>query len=358
MRKPDILVAMSGGVDSSVAALLLKEAGHSVVGMTATLFGDTSAAGPCCGVEGGASAHAVCEHLGIPHHQVDLTELFERRVIDRFIAEYEAGRTPNPCADCNRFIKFDTFFELAGQYGCDLVATGHHARISAGDGPARLLTGRDPAKDQSYFLAGIDPGRLEHIRFPIGELEKTAVRRLAAEAGLPTATRSESQDVCFLPAGTGLRELLAWHTGQAPVPGPIVDEAGHRLGEHPGIEFFTIGQRQGLRLGGGSEGLVVHRLEPDTHTVVVAHQTAHSIAAVRLGSFTNLAPDLWRPGERVLVRARYRQELWEATVELAANWYVARPIGAQFSLAPGQWLVGYRGEVVLFGGLITGLEYR
>jgi len=350
---------MSGGVDSSVAALLLREAGHPVVGLTATLFNDSAADTTGRGGEGGAGARQVCERLGIPHQQVDLAELFERRVIDRFIAEYAAGRTPNPCADCNRFIKFDTFFDIAARHGCELLATGHHARITGADnGPVHLLTGRDPAKDQSYFLAGIASDRLSRIRFPIGALDKTAVRRLATEAGLPTATRSESQDICFLPAGTGIGELMARYGGREPVPGPIVDEAGQRLGEHPGIEYFTIGQRQGLRLGGGTEGLVVHRLEPATHTVVVAPQTAHPVTAVRLGSFNNLAPDLWQAGDRVQVRARYRQATWEAVAEPAAEGCLVRPTGDQFNIAAGQWLVGYRDETVLFGGIIDEINYR
>src|SRR5687768_7267448 len=191
MTKQRVLVAMSGGVDSSVAALLMQQQGYEVVGMTAELFGDASAAGPCCGKAGICMAGAVCEKLGIEHHQVDLTGLFEAQVIDRFLDGYESGRTPNPCADCNRFIKFDAFFEYADKLGCELLATGHFARTIGGC----LATGIDPNKDQSYFLACIPPQLLARVRFPIGELTKPQVRELAAAAELPTATRKESQDI-------------------------------------------------------------------------------------------------------------------------------------------------------------------
>ena len=196
-----IMVAMSGGVDSSVAALKLRRAGFTVVGLTAELFGDASAAGPCCGKSGSDSAAGVCSALGIEHHSIDLTDLFEHQVIERFIREYRGGRTPNPCADCNRFIKFDAFFDLARELDCPLIATGHHARIMhcGGEANGSLCTGRDAAKDQSYFLAGIPAARLCRVRFPVGDLTKSEVRELAAGAGLPSASRPESQDICFLP---------------------------------------------------------------------------------------------------------------------------------------------------------------
>lgn len=348
-----VLVAMSGGVDSSVAALLLQRAGYECVGMTANLFGAASAAGPCCGREGASSAGEVCDALGIEHHWIDMSEAFERQVISRFASEYQQGRTPNPCSDCNRFLKFDTFFEHAARLGCAQLATGHHARIEGG----LMKTAADENKDQTYFLACIPPERLGRILFPVGDHPKDDVRALAAEAGLPTATRDESQDICFLPKGIGIGALLEWQTGKAPSPGKIVTEDGRVLGEHPGVEHFTIGQRRGLRLGGGTEGLVVHRIDAKGNRVVVAPRDAHPVNRITLESLTDMAPALWHTGDTVQVRARYRQDTWPARIEREGGTVVAYPEAEQFSIAKGQWLAGYLDSTVLFGGIIHFVEH-
>jgi tRNA-specific 2-thiouridylase len=357
-----VLAAMSGGVDSSVAALLMLRQGHDVVGMTAELFGDASAAGPCCGREGSSAAAAACAHLCIPHHQVDVTARFEGQVIERFVGEYRSGRTPNPCSDCNRYIKFDAFFEFAREQGCTAVATGHYARLVDGQ-PPRLACAVDHSKDQSYFLACIPPERLASVRFPLGRLTKTEVRAIAEAASLPNATRADSMEVCFMDNGAGIAALLAWHIGEAPSAGQIVDEQGHLLGTHPGIEHFTVGQRKGLGLGGGSEGLVVHRLDPAARAVVVAPREAHPVAALLLTEFTDMTPCLWHYGDEVLARGRYRQPLWPARVLQESSSGGDRRVRVEpaeelFGMAPGQRCVAYKGDFVLFGGTIDAVEYR
>jgi tRNA-specific 2-thiouridylase len=297
-------------------------------------------------------AGAVCDKLGIEHHQVDLTELFEAQVINRFLDGYEGGRTPNPCADCNRFIKFDAFLEYADRFDCDLLATGHYARNVDG----RLASGLDPNKDQSYFLACIPPERLARIRFPIGELTKPQVRELATDALLPTATRKESQDICFMGNGVGIAELMSWHRGRAPQPGPLVDDSGRHLGTHRGVEHYTIGQRRGLKLGGGTEGLAVQELDPATNTVVVAQRQSRPVKQMLLTDFTDLAPGIWRDGEPVMVRGRYRQPLWKASIHTSGKPVSVEPQEEVFHMAPGQWCVGYEKDIVLFGGIISSVE--
>lgn len=353
------MVAMSGGVDSSVAALLLTRAGYECIGMTAILFGDASAAGPCCGTEGANSAECVCNKLGIEFRHIDLSELFEKQVIERFLGEYDAGRTPNPCSDCNRFIKFDTFFKYADEWGCDFVATGHYARIvTLPDGTHMLGPGIDNNKDQSYFLACIPPQRLQRVLFPLGDIDKGEVRRLAAEALLPTAHRAESQDVCFMHNGAGIGELMSWHLGKQPQPGEVVNEAGEVISTHKGYQQYTVGQRRGMLLGGGTEGLVVHRVEPQTNRVVVAQKDAHPLDYVVLKDFLDMAPGRWQLGQDIMVRLRYRQQLFPARVLEQDGELRVYPMSRQYGAALGQWCVGYEEDRVLFGAIIDGMEYE
>jgi len=389
-----VLCAMSGGVDSSVTALLLQRAGYEVVGMTALLFGDASASGPCCGKAGISSAGRVCEQLGIEHHWVDMSELFEKQVIGRFLDNYEQGRTPNPCSDCNRFIKFEAFFDFADKHGCELLATGHYARIvgtgftlsavgtplvtsgiisdieqaesaravptaDAINGVPTLRTALDANKDQSYFLACIPPERLARILFPLGGLTKPQVRAIAEEAGLVTAQRKESQDVCFMANGMGIAELLSWHRGREPQPGRILDNSGRELGQHRGYENYTIGQRRGLSLGGGTEGLAVQQIDAATNTVLVADPREFTVKALILSDYVDMAPGLWQPGlDLVQARARYRQALWPARVCYCSGGVMVVPEEPLCNIARGQWCVGYDGETVLFGGIVKEIEYR
>jgi tRNA-specific 2-thiouridylase len=349
-----------------------------VVGLTALLFGDSSAAGPCCGKEGAGAAKCVCDMLGIEHHWIDMTELFEKRVIGRFLDEYSAGRTPNPCSDCNRFIKFDAFFDYADRLGCELVATGHYARLvnsgsAAGDGIAApgggtvaaptLTRAADRNKDQSYFLACLPPEKLARIRFPLGTLTKPEVRQLARDAGLPTADRKESMDICFMANKTGIAELLSWHSGREPQPGDILDAGGRVLGRHRGIEHYTVGQRRGLALGGGTEGLVIQQIDPQRNTVTVARPEDCGIAALELVDFVDMAPGLWQPGTLVDIQCRYRQQtLWTGRIGPRArvddDGAVVRDRARVVldtpgrNVAAGQWCVAYAGDTVLCGGIV------
>ncbi len=244
-----IAVAMSGGVDSSVAAALLKDQGHEAIGLTMRLVDDGSGA-----IE---SARQVCAMLGIEHHVIDFRELFAREIIDYFSREYRAGRTPNPCVMCNRLIKFGALWEKAAAFGAECLATGHYARIEIVGNNVLLKKGLDAKKDQSYFLCRLSTEQLKHTVFPLGDLTKVKVKQLAKEKGLPAASRPESQDICFVP-----------DIDRASAPGPVIDRRGKVLGEHQGIAAYTVGQRHGLGIA-AAEPLYVTALEPERNAVVV-----------------------------------------------------------------------------------------
>ncbi len=261
------LVAMSGGVDSAVAALI---AGRGAVAVTLELWTDPANDGErsCCSPQAVRGARALAHGMGLPHLSIDLRAEFRAGVVEPWLADHAAGLTPNPCVRCNGNVRLDEMLALADRLGAAALATGHYARVE--DGLLRVAA--DPAKDQSYMLAGLDPASIARLRFPLGDLHKDAVRELALAAGLPVAGKPDSQDLCFL-AGTGRTAFLVRHGGQRPRPGPIVDRAGRRLGRHRGQQEFTIGQRHGLGLGGG-EPLYV--LEKAGDTLVVGHRRPSS----------------------------------------------------------------------------------
>ena len=272
--KERILVAMSGGVDSSVAAALLVEAGHEVVGATMRTFCYASApraahgGKTCCGLDGILDARAVARTLGIPHHVFDVEEEFTRDVIDDFVAEYARGRTPNPCVRCNSHTKFRDLLRRAADLGCTAIASGHYARVVRGPAGVELRRGVDAAKDQAYFLFSLDQDQLAHAVFPVGDLSKDTVREHARRRGLPVADKPDSQEICFVP-DDDYAAFVERRSPDALHPGAIVDEAGRHVGGHGGVHRFTVGQRKGLGLSGSPTGepLYVVALRPATASV-------------------------------------------------------------------------------------------
>jgi len=338
-----IAIAMSGGVDSSVAAALLKEAGHEVTGVTMRVTDDWRP---------GESAAAIAGRLGIPHHIIDLRDVFARLIIDYFYMEYEGGRTPNPCVLCNKYIKFGVLWEAARKMGAEMLATGHYARIDKEKSGRYLLKkGRDENKDQSYFLCQLSPEQLGHTMFPVGNLTKNEVRKIAAELGLPTASRPESQEICFIPDNdhTGFLER---YVSQAERPGAIMDMAGKMLGRHRGIASYTIGQRHGLGIA-ATAPLYVTAIEPDYNAVIVGTKEQTYGRALMAGGLNWVSIDAPEHPLQVRVKIRSRHAAAEAAVTPHGNGTVRVEFAMpQAAITPGQAIVFYDGDVVLGGGTI------
>jgi tRNA-uridine 2-sulfurtransferase len=325
-----VVVAMSGGVDSAVAAARCVAAGDDVVGISLRLV--RGAGGHCCSLDDFRDAQAVADRLGFPHYVIDAADTFAERVVAPFVAEYLAGRTPNPCARCNEHVKFGLLWQRARELGAARLATGHYARIARDEHGPLIRTAADPRKDQSYMLAKLDPAQLDRLSFPLGGLTKDAVRQLARDAGLPVADKRESQDLCFV-AGLGGRAFLRRHGGpRLRKPGEIVDPDGRVLGHHEGQHEFTVGQRRGLDLS-GPEPLYVLRKEAASNRVTVGPKSALATRTVRIEGAR-----LHRPAEAVQhVRLRYHARplacratpAGDGTVELE----LAEPAEA---VAPGQ----------------------
>ena len=341
-----VLVAMSGGVDSSVAAALLQEAGHDVTGATMKLWGGESDTG-CCSVADVDDARRVCQQLGIAHHVFNFSDDFERHVVDPYVADHAEGRTPNPCVECNRHLKFDRFLDRAIRLGFDAVATGHHARVSGGGtGRWELLRGADAAKDQSYVLHMLGQEQLARTLLPVGPFTKDQVRVTAARLSLRTASKADSQDVCFISRAAGREAFLG-----ARIPlreATLVDGSGAPVGSLPGFELLTVGQRRRLghlRTAGGERAYVVDR-EPRAATVTVGSLEDLLVTEIRLGPMSWVdGPPL--PGEWLEVQMSAHGHpatcKWDppGTVLLSDR---ARRV------APGQSVVLYRGDAVVGGG--------
>lgn len=359
--KGKVLCAMSGGVDSSVAAKLLVDAQYEVMGITMKLF-DNDGVIPdegsrtCCSLEDVEDARSVAFKLGIPYHVFNYTESFSSHVIDKFCESYLRGRTPNPCIDCNRYLKFNALQRRRAELGYDFVATGHYARreFDARSGRYLLKRGLDPKKDQSYVLYHLTQDQLAHMLFPVGELGKPQVRELAHEAGLVNADKLESQDICFVPDGD-YASFIQEHTGKSFEPGPIVDETGKVLGMHSGLPRYTIGQRKGLGVAIG-EPLFVLSKDASSNTITVGTAASAGFTRVFADDINLISVDSIDEPLRVQAKVNYRACPKSATAAMRDDMLVVEfdePIRA---VAPGQALVIYQGDVVVGGGTIEHAE--
>ena len=360
-----IAVAMSGGVDSSVAALLLKEEGHEVVGLSMQLWdhsGDAGRTGRCCTLDDLSDARRVAWTLGVRHYVLNLEEEFRRDVVRPFVASYLAGDTPIPCTACNTKVKFATLWERARGLGCEAVATGHYARVTR-DGPrgeAVLRCGRDRDKDQSYFLWDLTPEQLAAARFPVGALTKAEVRAEARRAGLPTADKEESQEICFVPAGAKAGDFVAAQSGALglgapPGAGAIEDAGGARLGTHAGHFRFTIGQRHGLGVA-ASERLYVLALDA-AHNRVVVGPASDLAARGAVLEGVRFPRDPAAGPRRVAARVRHRGTLVPATVTPGEDGGARVDFDAPVrAVTPGQSCVFYDGDAVVGGGIVRSAE--
>ena len=355
METEKVLVAMSGGVDSSVAAKLLTDAGFSCIGCTMKLYDNEDAGIPkantCCSLDDVEDARSVAYRLGMPYYVFNLKDKFAECVIDRFVNAYEHGITPNPCIDCNRYLKFDKLFERADIMDCRYIATGHYARIERAGGKYVLKKALDETKDQSYVLYDLTQETLARVKFPLGILRKTEARKIAAEAGLINARKHDSQDICFVPDGD-YAAYIEEEAGVKVPEGNFVLTDGTVLGRHKGITHYTVGQRKGLGLALGYPAFVLE-IRPETNEVVIGTKEESMTTQLRARNLNFMAvEDLTEP-LHVFTKIRYNHKGAWCTIEKTGEDEVLCTFDEpQRAVTPGQAVVFYDGEYVLGGGTI------
>jgi tRNA-specific 2-thiouridylase len=357
MSKGRVLLGMSGGVDSSVAASLLLEDGHEVIGLTMKLFdyselGIATMQGGCCGIDLIDDARLVCSKLNIPHYVVDFSESFRKHVINNFANEYNRGRTPNPCIACNTYIKWGEMLSYSDKLECDYIATGHYARIAEDSGEYRLFRATYNEKDQSYALWGIPLAALSRTILPLGEYSKEYVRKIAAENQFRNADRPDSQEICFVPDNDYAGALKNWLGDNSPAfePGPVYDTAGRKLGEHKGFANYTIGQRRGLGISSKSP-LYVVKINKVDNSVVLGSGDELRVWQFTVNSVNLLVDQQDIPGE-LTVKIRYKHQDSPASVDIFKDGTTVTFKEPQRAVTPGQSAVFYSEDLVIGGGII------
>jgi tRNA-uridine 2-sulfurtransferase len=354
--KTKVVIAMSGGVDSSVAAALLKKQGYDVVGVTMQLWAKSKTDAcekenikSCCSVSAVEDARRVADQLNIPYYVLNFREIFKRSVIDNFMKEYNLGRTPNPCIKCNEIVKFKALLQKAKELGAEYLATGHYARVGKIKGRYFLKKGKDPGKDQTYFLYPLTQDALAHTLFPLGGLKKAEVRRIAVKLGLSTAQKPESQEICFVEGS--YKGLFS------PKEGQIVDKKGKILGKHHGYQLYTIGQRRGLGIS-SPEPLYVTKIDPKDNKITVGNKGDVYGDDLIAGHVNLITMDKLTKPMKVKAMIRYNSPVFDVNILPLSQGKIKVTFNKpQFAISPGQSVVFYKGDTVIGGGIIES-EYQ